>query len=126
MRQVPAFDAAPIGIVGDGRVARHFLYYLNLLGLSVRTWSRRMPAGPIEALASCRTILVLIRDTEIVPFIHEWPALQERRLVHFSGSLLTKAAEAAHPLMTANLKTLEADPFHGVYSAFARAYERRA
>jgi hypothetical protein len=100
MRQVPAFDAAPIGIVGDGRVARHFLHYHNLLGLSVRTWSRRMPAaGPIEALASCRTVLVLIRDAEIVSFIDTWPALQEKRLVHFSGSLVTKAAEGAHPLM---------------------------
>lgn len=101
MRQVPAFDAAPIGIVGDGRVARHFLHYLNLLGLSVCAWTRRAPAAdPPQILASCGIILLLIRDSEIVPFIDAWPALQEKRLVHFSGSLVTQSAEGAHPLMT--------------------------
>lgn len=100
MRQVPVL-AAPIGIVGDGRVARHFLHYFSLQGLSVCTWSRRAPAaGPIEALASCSTVLLLIRDAEIVPFIDAWPALWDKRLVHCSGSLVTRAAEAAHPLMT--------------------------
>lgn len=101
MRQVPASDTAPIGIVGDGRVARHVAHYFSLLGLSFRTWSRREPsAGPVEALASCRTVLVLIRDAEIVPFIEAWPALRQQQLVHFSGSLVTKAAEGVHPLMT--------------------------
>lgn len=101
MRQVPARDAAPIGIVGDGRVARHVLHYLNLLGLPVRTWSRRAPdRGPVEALDACRSVVVLIPDREIVPFIAAWPALREKRLVHCSGSLVTDAAAVAHPLMT--------------------------
>jgi predicted short-subunit dehydrogenase-like oxidoreductase (DUF2520 family) len=101
MRQVPALDSAPIGIVGDGRVARHFFHYFNLLGLSVHVWSRRAPAaGPVETLASCRTVLLLIRDGQIVPFIHAWPGLHGRQLVHFSGSLVTPSAEGAHPLMT--------------------------
>ena len=69
MRQVPTFHPAPLGIVGDGRVVRHFLAYFNLLGLPVRTWSRRRPAsGPIDAFAECRTVLVLIRDADIVLF----------------------------------------------------------
>lgn len=101
MRQVPEFDPTPFGIVGDGRVARHFHHYFNLLGLSVRTWSRRASTPPPpEALASCRSVLLLIRDEAIVPFIEAWPALREKQLVHFSGSLVTSAAEAAHPLMT--------------------------
>ena len=33
MRQVPAVDATPFGIVGDGRVARHFRHYFRLLGV---------------------------------------------------------------------------------------------
>lgn len=101
MRQVPALDAAPLGIVGDGRVARHFHHYLNLLGLSVRVWSRRASsADPAETLACCRTVLILIRDAAIVRFIEAWPTLRTARLVHFSGSLVTPAAEGAHPLMT--------------------------
>jgi hypothetical protein len=73
MRQVPELDSAPfgiVGIVGDGRVARHFRHYFSLPGLSVRTWCRHVPVlSPPDALASCRTILVLVRDDAIVPFI---------------------------------------------------------
>jgi 2-dehydropantoate 2-reductase len=101
MGQVPAFDAVPYGIVGDGRVARHFFHYLTLLGLPVRTWSRRVAGpSPPEALASCRTVLLLISDAAIAPFVEAWPGLEGRQLVHFSGSLITPAAEGAHPLMT--------------------------
>jgi len=73
MRQVPELDSAPFGIVGDGRVARHFRdfrHYFSLPGLSVRTWCRHVPVlSPPDALASCRTILVLVRNDAIVPFI---------------------------------------------------------
>jgi len=101
MRQVPALDARPFGIVGNGRVARHFQHYFSLLGLSVCAWSRRLEGpSPPDALASCRTVLFLIPDAAIVPFIEAWPALREKRLVHCSGSLVTPTAEAAHPLMT--------------------------
>ena len=101
MRQVPALDVAPIGIVGDGRLARHFLHYLNLLDLPSCTWSRRATAAaPHEALASCRTVLLLVRDAAIVPFVEAWPALRDKHLVHCSGSLVTPLAEGAHPLMT--------------------------
>src|SRR4029077_8380208 len=101
MRRVPLVDAPPFGIVGDGRIARHFLHYFNLLGLPVRSWSRRTSRGdPMEALAPCRTVLILITDSAIVPFIERWADLRDKRLIHFSGSLVTNAAQAAHPLMT--------------------------
>src|SRR5258706_15666976 len=101
MRQVPAVDATPFGVVGGGRVARHFQYYFRLLQRPVCSWSRRTPGpSPPESLASCRTVLLLIRDEAIVPFIEAWPALREKRLVHCSGALVTPAAQAAHPLMT--------------------------
>lgn len=101
MRQVPTVGTSPIGVVGDGRVARHFLHYLNLLSLPSRAWARRPPgSGPVDALASCRTVALLIPDAEIIPFIDAWPSLRHKRLVHFSGSLVTDAAEGAHPLMT--------------------------
>jgi hypothetical protein len=94
-------DSAPIGIVGDGRVATHFQHYFRVLGNPVRAWSRRSEIGsPVESVAGCETVLLLIQDGEIEPFITRWPALLEKRLVHFSGSLRTSFAEAAHPLMT--------------------------
>ena len=101
MRQVPSPGTAPLGIVGDGRVARHFHHYFELLNLPVRRWSRRAAdCSPSEALEGCGTILVLIPDAAIEPFIAAWPWLSGSRLVHCSGSLITTAAECAHPLMT--------------------------
>jgi len=110
-------DSPPIGIVGDGRVARHFSRYLQLLGCPFVAWSRRSSvAAPPEALASCTTILLLIHDGAIEPFITAWPALRDHQLVHCSGGLVTDLAEAAHPLMTFgpelyDLETYRAIPF---------------
>ena len=101
MRQVPSPGTAPFGIVGDGRVARHFHHYFNLLNLPVRSWSRRtVDCSPVDALAACGTVLVLISDAAIEPFIAAWPDLGAHPLVHCSGSLVTPAAACAHPLMT--------------------------
>ena len=80
MRQVPAVGFPSIGVGGDGRVARHFLHYLRLFGLPSRPWARRAHGGgPVEALSSCRTVVLLIRDAELVRFIATWGALQDRR-----------------------------------------------
>ena len=55
MRQVPALDASPFGIVGNDRVARHFQHYLHLLDLPVRAWARRVETRPPhDALSMCR------------------------------------------------------------------------
>lgn len=92
---------APIGIVGDGRVARHFVHYFGLLGIPARTWSRRAgAASPVDALAGCGRVLILIRDSAVIPFLEEWPALKAMGPVHFSGNLVTPLARAAHPMMT--------------------------
>lgn len=117
MRQVPEHATAPLGIVGDGRVARHFRHYFDLLGISQCTWSRRQPgASPAEALAPCRSVLLLIPDSAVVDFIEAWPPLRAKSLVHCSGTLVTPAAQCAHPLMTFgpdlyDLPTYRAIPF---------------
>ena len=100
MRQVPSPAATPFGLIGDGRLARHLQHYFNLLHLPVRRWARSSGGDPVEAMAPCGTVLVLISDAAIEPFIAAWPALAAHRLVHCSGSLVTPAAECAHPLMT--------------------------
>jgi 2-dehydropantoate 2-reductase len=100
MRQVPTGQVLPIGIVGDGRLARHFLHYCQLLALPVRQWSRRTSTcTPPVGLESCETVLLLIRDDAIVPFVDQWPDLRKKRLIHCSGSLVTSLAVCAHPLM---------------------------
>jgi predicted short-subunit dehydrogenase-like oxidoreductase (DUF2520 family) len=108
-------DLAPIGIVGDGRVASHVLYYLHLLDAPVRAWSRRTAVtSPVETLASCETVLLLVRDGAIEPFVREWPALGDKRLVHLSGSVVTSFAQAAHPLMTFGRDPYDLDTYRRI------------
>ena len=116
MRQVPVLqESPPIGIVGDGRVARHFCRYLHLLERPFLAWSRRSSdTAPPEALASCQTVLLLIRDDAIEPFVRAWPALREHRLVHCSGGLVTDLAEAAHPLMTFGPELYDLDTYRAI------------
>jgi len=101
--------------VGDGRVARHFCRYFHLLGRPFLAWSRRTSTvPPPEALASCPTVLLLIRDEAIEPFVGAWPALRDRRLVHCSGGLVTPVAEAAHPLMTFGPELYDLDTYRTI------------
>ncbi len=92
------------GIVGDGKVARHFCRYFALLDLPFAHWSRKISAKtgkPLEDLLSgCEVFLILISDAAIEPFIREHPSLSDKYLVHMSGSLVTDLAWGAHPLMT--------------------------
>ena len=103
MRQVPKIEN-PIGVVGDGRVARHVLEYFRLKQIPCKNWSRRNAAidkvRVSDLLAECKTILILIKDSEIEPFILHEAWLKNRRLVHFSGDKVTDLAIGLHPLMT--------------------------
>lgn len=115
MGQVPEAGIPPLGIVGDGRVARHVLHYCHLLGLTVRTWSRRGSNGaPPDALAPCQTILLLISDDAIAPFVGAWPSLRAKHLVHFSGSLVTPDVVGVHPLMTFGPELYELDEYRSI------------
>lgn len=100
MRRVPTY-----GIIGAGRMARHFVHYLHLLNIPVNQWSRL--ADPQEltlptVIANSDPILILISDTAIESFIQNHSILQNKTLIHFSGCLITPLAHGAHPLMTFN------------------------
>jgi hypothetical protein len=125
MRQVPQI---PYGVVGDGKVARHFIHYFALLGLPVRQWSRRLAQSITvdQALADCETVLLLIRDSALESFISENPGLARKRLIHFSGSLVVSGAQGFHPLMSFaqdlyDLATYESIPF--VYEPKPHGFE---
>ncbi|MGW8283064.1 MAG: DUF2520 domain-containing protein [Gemmatimonadota bacterium] len=110
MTDRPGSAAAPYGIVGNGRVARHLAHYFTQEGLEIRRWARRPTpgdsdygeadrAGVEEVLASCPVVLVLIRDDAIEPFLASVD-LSGRTLIHASGSLCTPFATSMHPLYT--------------------------
>ncbi|MBF0547033.1 MAG: DUF2520 domain-containing protein [Candidatus Riflebacteria bacterium] len=117
MRQVPCKrDLSPCkyGIVGSGRVSRHFAKYFQLLGLDFTTISGRGVArAEIEAkFAECDVLLVLISDDQISDFIeknlHSFP---KSTLVHFSGCLSIEGVQGAHPLMTFSNEIYDLDTF---------------
>ena len=102
MGQVPTTAAQPaIAIIGSGRAAKHFTKYLTLLKIPFTQWERSSSQPFENAVAGVKSVLVLITDSEIDPFIesHHY-LLKNKNLVHFSGSLKSKFALSAHPLMT--------------------------
>lgn len=121
------------GIVGDGRVATHFAHYLDLLNLPYRKWSRKLAQrtklSPVDAFSDCDVVLFLIKDAAIEPLIQsaEFRLIREtKKLIHFSGSLVSTLAEGMHPLMTFShelydQKTYERIPF--VTEAGGTAFE---
>lgn len=96
MRQAPTYL-----IIGNGRVARHFIHYFNLLSIPCLHWHREHPLTRLHELASQSThILLLISDDTIEGFIQNHLILTQACLIHFSGSVNTDLAFGAHPLMT--------------------------
>lgn len=105
MRQVPYYL-----IIGDGRIARHFQYYLSLLHLPFVTWNRKQPLEYLHYyLKDVSHILILISDQAIENITQKYLQNSDAIRIHFSGSLVTTHAYGAHPLMTFNNKlyTLE-------------------
>jgi predicted short-subunit dehydrogenase-like oxidoreductase (DUF2520 family) len=88
-------------VIGSGKMARHFSHYLAYSGIYLRSWSRRDSSDLARALGDSETVILLIQDGAIEPFIIEnAQALAGRTLVHFSGSLVSKKAHGMHPLMS--------------------------
>lgn len=109
MRQVPRYL-----LIGNGRVARHFRRYFTLLNLPFLSWNRNQPIQDLQVKLSNSThILLLISDQAINPFITQY-INQAVMCVHFSGSLVTKLAHGAHPLMTFNEDTYTFEQYHEI------------
>jgi len=89
-------------IVGNGRMAKHFSQYLNLLGHSYLSWNRHENVHHLQDKISLSShIILLINDNQIDLFIEQYQLDNTRKiLVHFSGALNSKYAHSAHPLMT--------------------------
>lgn len=115
-----AYSRPPIGIIGDGRLAKHFVRYFSLLGLPYVQWSRQSAREtgqtPSLLFQDVERILVLVKDAAIEPVIKAWPELQSKKLIHCSGCIVTPLAYGAHPLMTFGpdlypLSTYQSVPF---------------
>lgn len=91
----------PIGIVGSGNMATHFMHYLSMENIPYINWSRsKDQLSPIKKLERCKKIFLLISDDSIPKFINEYRDIENRELIHFSGSLTLENILGIHPLMT--------------------------
>lgn len=99
------------GIVGNGRMARHFSQYLLELNLPFETWNRSMESAVGEALENCSHILYLISDDAIADFHSQHFKDSQKTFVHFSGALTLDGIFGAHPLMTFGVETYEPDVY---------------
>lgn len=113
MRQVPTYL-----FIGNGRVSRHFQCYFKLLNLPVLLWSRKQHSLSDLHVKSAQAthILLLIHDDAIQHFLDENLTHTSAIKIHCSGSLVSKGAISAHPLMTFgensySLQAYQAMPF---------------
>lgn len=92
----------PCAIIGDGRMASHFVRYLQLSGIPYIQWSRSRNSGKDlrEIPKDTRAVFILIKDDAIAGFIENNPWLKTMNPIHFSGSLYLEDIPSIHPLMT--------------------------
>ena len=114
MRQVPKYL-----IIGNGRAARHFKRYFELLHLPFQNWSRVANTNQelVDLSKNSSHVLLLINDSAIKDFIADNQCLLAAKyLIHFSGCLVLENCFGAHPLMTFgqdlyNLEIYQSMPF---------------
>ena len=119
MRQVPLKKLKSLscyGLVGSGRLAKHLVYYLDLLKLPYVIWSRSSKTDIYKIFKHCSHILLPITDCEIEPFIktHQ-KLLSDKVCIHFSGALFTRLAIGAHPLMTFTQKLYSEEVYKQIH-----------
>lgn len=85
-------------IIGDGRAARHMMHYLTLLNIPFYQWSRKKNNDLERCVMASQRILLLISDAALTPFLHQYPILSNKMVIHFSGALNIQNAYTAHPL----------------------------
>lgn len=99
MGQVPLSKSKYL-IVGNGRLAKHFIHYFNLLGIPHIQFTRTSNLPFNEAAKDTDKILVLIKDDFIEEFIYQNrnSVSTDKIWIHSSGMLSLENVESAHPL----------------------------
>ncbi len=118
MRQVSEIEMV-YGIIGDGRVANHFIFYFNSLSIPFKQWSRKTNSSDSSALINyfedCEVILILISDDAILPFIkNNLKLVENKKVFHFSGSLVLDEIQGVHPLMSFSKKLYDLETYQKI------------
>jgi len=114
-RQVPQKTKASYFLIGEGRVAKHFSYYFDLLGLSFRSWSRKKNSPDELDLSNVSHVLLLISDDALEPFFRQHKHLfKQKKVVHFSGCRSFDSIKSAHPLMSFGENLYDFDTYKNI------------
>ncbi|MCF8240537.1 MAG: DUF2520 domain-containing protein [Melioribacteraceae bacterium] len=103
----------PYLIIGNGRLAKHFKYYFELLDVEYVHWYRTLNFSVDELISKSIKTLLLINDAQIIPFINQHYNTNTT-WIHCSGILSTAIAECAHPLMTFSHNLYDLDTYKKV------------
>jgi 2-dehydropantoate 2-reductase len=88
-------------LIGNGRLARHLIFYFDQLGVPFNHWHRRSEISLQSCLKKSSHVLLLITDHQIDPFIvNHFDLLRNHQLVHCSGAHLSSFAHTAHVPVT--------------------------
>jgi predicted short-subunit dehydrogenase-like oxidoreductase (DUF2520 family) len=105
-------------LIGSGKAARHFKYYLDLLKIPNASWSRNTSNTKdidqkilIEDLQNYSRILLLISDSSLESFYQQNLKSFPGPIIHFSGALEIEGMVSAHPLMTFGPELYELDVY---------------
>ncbi len=91
----------PYLIIGNGRLARHFIHYFYLQDIPCRQWYCRLAEPLSDFLPQVHKAIVCLPDDVIQDFIYRQQNVNPALIwIHCSGALSIPQAEAAHPLMT--------------------------
>ena len=104
----------PYGIVGGGKASKNLQAYFKLLKVPFIVWRRDSVLDIETALKRCRKVFILIKDSEIEPFIANNPFLNTITLIHFSGSLDTRSATGIHPFVSFTGRKLSLDEYRRI------------
>lgn len=100
-------------IIGSGRMARHFDFYLSSLlrvdanntatdkRTTISHWNRTLPIAQLQQdIQLADKVWLLISDSALAEFFETHLAGLNKTVIHFSGALHIRGMIAAHPLMT--------------------------
>ena len=88
-----------IGIVGNGKAAKHLSFYFESMGYPVFKWNRRLPESDLKKLSACKVILLAIPDSQIDEFLAKRLLPAQSEVLHLSGALTT-SIRSLHPLVS--------------------------
>lgn len=106
----------PYLVIGNGKMAKHWMHYLSLKGIVFDHWHRKgaEDLGKLLSSNSYKVIFVLISDSAIPSFFEQHLKNCKVPLVHFSGAHNFTGLIDLHPVMTFGPDLYELDVYQSL------------